>query len=70
MTWADRVGWVIVAACVAFIAAAAYLGLSRALPQDPRVIVVPTCAELDEAGYDGRISCINEQGDVVRPGES
>lgn len=37
--------------------------------EDPMIVVVPTCAELDTYGYDGSISCINEDGKIVRPGE-
>jgi hypothetical protein len=36
----------------------------------PQIVVVSPCAELDRVGYSGVTSCINEQGDVVRPGES
>jgi hypothetical protein len=36
--------------------------------REPMVVVVPTCAELDTYGYDGSISCINKDGEIVRPG--
>jgi hypothetical protein len=36
---------------------------------EPQVVVVPTCAELDTYGYDGNISCLNSDGEVVKPGE-
>jgi len=37
---------------------------------EEKIVVVPTCAELDNAGYDGVISCINQDGEIVRPGEN
>ena len=37
---------------------------------EEKIVVVSTCAELDNAGYDGVISCINQDGEIVRPGEN
>lgn len=36
-------------------------------PADP-ALVIPTCGELDDMGYDGLASCIDADGRVVRPG--
>ena len=36
--------------------------------RDPNVVVIPTCAELDTYGYDGTMSCLNPDGEIVRPG--
>ena len=36
---------------------------------EEKIVVVPTCAELDNYGYDGSISCLNLDGEIVRPGE-
>lgn len=33
-----------------------------------QTVVLPTCKELDDLGYDGLASCVDSQGDVVRPG--
>lgn len=41
---------------------------AREEPEE-KIIVVPTCAELDNVGYDGLISCIDQDGKIVRPGE-
>lgn len=38
--------------------------------REPMVVVVPTCAELDTYGYDGSISCVNTNGEIIRPGEN
>ena len=35
-----------------------------------KLVVVPLCVDLDSAGYDGLYSCIDQDGEIVRPGEN
>lgn len=43
------------------------VGLSSS-PEPPK-INVPTCAELDNVGYDGLATCLDENGNYQTPGE-
>lgn len=56
---------------------AAGVGLGRCtadtIPTDDaptEILIVPTCAELERSGYDGVASCVDVDGNVVRPGAS
>lgn len=37
---------------------------------EEKLVVVPLCVDLDSAGYDGLYSCIDQDGEIVRPGEN
>ena len=38
-------------------------------PVEPTlIVVVPTCADYDRSGYEGLTTCLDADGDLVRPG--
>lgn len=69
-------GAAVTVAILAVAILAAGFGLGRCtvdpVPTDdqPEIIVVATCAELDRSGYDGQASCVDTDGHVVRPGRT
>ena len=72
---------VIAGAVVAVFVILVLAGVTRLIPPRPRTVTVsteltingepvelPTCKELDDLGYDGRASCIDERGVIRTPG--